>query len=69
MNSQQKVKKKSGRIFAVDNFRGFMIIYITFIHATEFWLRPEDNWIWGMAWLILDVFATAAFVFTAGISL
>jgi uncharacterized membrane protein len=46
-----------------------MIIYITFIHATEFWLRPEDNWIWGMAWLILDVFATAAFVFTAGISL
>jgi len=57
------------RISAVDNFRGFMIIYITFIHATEFWLRPEDNWIWGMAWLILDVFATAAFVFISGISL
>ncbi|MHA1727757.1 MAG: heparan-alpha-glucosaminide N-acetyltransferase domain-containing protein [Promethearchaeota archaeon] len=69
MTLPKKTKNGKGRVFAIDNYRGLMIIYIMLIHALEIWLRPEDNFIWGITWLIFDVFGAAAFVFISGISL
>lgn len=57
------------RIKAVDNYRGYMIIYMIFGHTFAYWLLSEYKWVSGFEAIIMGFLSANAFVFIAGISI
>ncbi len=62
-------KNKIPRIKAIDNFRGYMIMYMIFGHTFAYWLLPDYKWVSGFEAIIMGFLSANAFVFIAGIGI
>ena len=62
-------KSNQPRIKAIDNFRGYMILYMIFGHTNAYWLLTEFKWFSGFEAIIMGFLSSNAFIFIAGISI
>lgn len=56
------------RYKSVDIFRGFVVIGMVFGHILNWWLIPEDYWLYLFVYYALGPFAAGGFLFLSGMS-
>jgi uncharacterized membrane protein len=56
------------RLKSIDILRGSCIVLMVFVHSIEWWLRPEDQWLFFVFYAIFADIAAGIFVLVAGIS-
>ncbi len=58
----------SGRIESIDFVKGFAIIFIILAHYAAAWLNEEWYFIFGLAFMFLDILGPSLFIFLSALS-
>ncbi|MHA1732547.1 MAG: heparan-alpha-glucosaminide N-acetyltransferase domain-containing protein [Promethearchaeota archaeon] len=64
-----QVMKEMGdpRIHSIDVLKGISIILVITAHSAYFWVTPEWYWLYGMIYMLLDVFGPSMFMFLSAL--
>jgi len=58
----------SGRIESIDFIKGFAIIFIIFAHYAAIWLNEDWYFVYGLAFMFLDILGPSLFIFLSALS-
>ena len=58
----------SGRIESIDFIKGFAIIFIIFAHYAAIWLNEDWFFVYGLAFMFLDILGPSLFIFLSALS-
>ncbi len=57
------------RIKSIDAFRGLCMFYMVFMHPINWWILPEDFWLYQLFEAIMEVVGASGFLFVSGLSI
>ncbi|MFX0070280.1 MAG: heparan-alpha-glucosaminide N-acetyltransferase domain-containing protein, partial [Candidatus Hermodarchaeota archaeon] len=60
--------KSDGRFVSLDMIRGFAVMGMVFGHILNWWLIPEDYWLYLFMYYLLGPVAASGFLFISGLS-
>ncbi|GAB4325328.1 MAG: hypothetical protein Kow0069_31330 [Promethearchaeota archaeon] len=55
------------RIHSIDVLKGISIILVITAHSAYFWVSPQWYWLFGLLYMVLDVFGPSMFVFLSSL--
>lgn len=58
----------SGRIASIDFVKGFAIVFIILAHYAAVWLNEEWYFVYGLAFMFLDILGPSLFIFLSALS-
>jgi len=58
----------SGRIVSIDFVKGFAIVFIILAHYAAVWLNEEWYFVYGLAFMFLDILGPSLFIFLSALS-